>query len=82
MVDDDLPGLPAPPPLGTGALPDGTFDGDAVFVTGGGTGLGRAIAVEFARLGASIVIASRSDGHLAAGREAIEAIGADVTTVV
>ena len=43
MVDDDLPGLPAPPPLGTGALPDGTFDGDAVFVTGGGTGqIGRA----------------------------------------
>ena len=82
MVDDDLPGLPAPPPLGTGALPDGTFDGDAVFVKGGGTGLGMAIAVEFARLGASIVIASRSDGHLAAGREAIEAIGADVATVV
>jgi NAD(P)-dependent dehydrogenase (short-subunit alcohol dehydrogenase family) len=35
-----------------------------VFVTGGGTGLGRAIAIEFARLGASLVIASRDAGHL------------------
>ena len=45
----------------------GTFDGVAVFVTGGGTGLGKAIAAEFARLGASIVIASRKPEHLDAG---------------
>ena len=43
---------PAPPELGASALPAGTFDGAAVFVTGGGTGLGKAIALEFARLGA------------------------------
>jgi NAD(P)-dependent dehydrogenase (short-subunit alcohol dehydrogenase family) len=59
-------------------LKPGTFDGVAVFVTGGGTGLGKAIASEFARLGASIVIASRKDEHLAAGREAMEALGAPV----
>ena len=52
-----------------------------MFVTGAGTGLGKAIALEFARLGASIVIASRKPEHLDAGREAIEALGAPVLTV-
>jgi NAD(P)-dependent dehydrogenase (short-subunit alcohol dehydrogenase family) len=77
-----LPGLPLPPPVGETALRPGTFDGVAVFVTGGGTGLGKAIAAEFARLGASIVIASRSAEHLDAGAAAIEAVGAPVATVV
>ncbi|MEE3251949.1 MAG: SDR family oxidoreductase [Actinomycetota bacterium] len=77
----DTPGLPAPPPPGASALPAGTYDGDTVLVTGAGTGLGKAIAVEFARLGASIVVASRNPEHLAAGRRAIEALGADVEVV-
>ena len=77
----DLPGLPAPPALGEHALPTGTFDGIAVFVTGAGTGLGKAIALEFARLGGSIVIASRKPEHLEAGHEAVAALGAPVTTV-
>jgi NAD(P)-dependent dehydrogenase (short-subunit alcohol dehydrogenase family) len=79
--ESGTPGLPAPPPTGTSALPAGTYDGDTVFVTGGGTGLGKAIAIEFARLGASIVVASRSSDHLAAGRAAIEAVGAEVEVV-
>jgi NAD(P)-dependent dehydrogenase (short-subunit alcohol dehydrogenase family) len=74
-------GLPEPPPAGTTALPAGTFDGQTVLVTGGGTGLGKAIAEEFARLGAAIVIASRKPEHLDAGRAAIEAIGGRVDTV-
>ncbi len=77
----EMLGLPAPPPVGAIALPPGTFDGVAVFVTGGGTGLGKAIASEFARAGAAIVIASRKDEHLEAGRAAIEGIGAPVFAV-
>ena len=69
-------GLPEPPELGAAALPKGTYDGKTVLVTGGGTGLGKAIAVEFARLGARIAILSRKPEHLAAGVAAIEAVGA------
>ena len=68
-------GLPEPPPLGASALPPGTFEGQTVVVTGGGTGLGKAIAVEFARLGASIGILSRKEEHRAAGVEAVEKVG-------
>lgn len=61
-------GLPAPPPVGTSALPADTFAGTTVVVTGGGTGLGKAIAAEYGRLGANLVVASRSDAHLEAAR--------------
>jgi NAD(P)-dependent dehydrogenase (short-subunit alcohol dehydrogenase family) len=53
----------------------------SVLVTGGGTGLGKAIATEFGRLGAAIVIASRKEEHLASGRDAMEAIDAPAATV-
>ncbi len=75
------PGLPEPPPLGASALPPDTFAGQSIFVTGGGTGLGRAIATEFARLGADIVIASRKPEHLEQGEAAMRALGARVLTV-
>jgi NAD(P)-dependent dehydrogenase (short-subunit alcohol dehydrogenase family) len=77
-----LPGLPLPPPAGTRALPADTFAGVGVFITGAGTGLGKAIACEFARCGASIVIASRKQEHLDAGRSAIEDLGAPAVTVM
>jgi NAD(P)-dependent dehydrogenase (short-subunit alcohol dehydrogenase family) len=74
-------GLPDPPPLGAAALPDGTFADQVVLVTGGGTGLGRAIAVEFGRLGAHLVIASRDPEHRAAGLAALDAVGAAGTGI-
>lgn len=81
MLEDDEMGLPDPPTLGASALPDGTFSGQTVMVTGGGTGLGKAIAVEFARLGARVAIVSRSEEHRRAGVAAIEAVGADALDV-
>lgn len=74
-------GLPKAPPAGSTALPPGTFDGKIVVVTGGGTGLGKGIAIEFARLGAQLAIWSRSPEHLEAGKAAIEEIGAKCITV-
>src|SRR3954469_10853175 len=65
-----------PPAVGTRMLPEGTYAGQAVLVTGGGTGLGKAIAVEFGRLGASVAVASRSAEHRTAGLAALADIGA------
>ncbi|EDV21186.1 expressed hypothetical protein [Trichoplax adhaerens] len=40
-------------------LPPGTFNGKVAFITGGGTGIGKGIATNLSRLGASVVITSR-----------------------
>ncbi|EDO42486.1 predicted protein [Nematostella vectensis] len=43
---------------------EGLFDGKVAIVTGGGTGIGKAIAAELLSLGSKVVIASRSEGKL------------------
>ena len=40
-------------------LPPDTFKGKVAFVTGGGTGLGKAVSQKLSELGAIVVIASR-----------------------
>jgi NAD(P)-dependent dehydrogenase (short-subunit alcohol dehydrogenase family) len=51
------------------------FRDRTALVTGGGRGLGRSIALAFARLGANLVIASRDPNNLDPTRDEIEAVG-------
>lgn len=52
-----------------------SVDGKVTIVTGGGTGIGIAIAREFAVRGAPVLIASRNAGHLEPVRDEIRRLG-------
>jgi NAD(P)-dependent dehydrogenase (short-subunit alcohol dehydrogenase family) len=67
--------LPEPPEMGTTMLPKGTYAGKVVAITGGGGGLGRGFGAEFARLGATVAVLSRSAETQAKGIAAVEAVG-------
>jgi NAD(P)-dependent dehydrogenase (short-subunit alcohol dehydrogenase family) len=67
--------LPAPPAAGRPMLPPDTYAGQVVAVTGGGTGLGKAMAVEFARAGAAVAVLSRKEEQRRRGVEAVRAVG-------
>lgn len=61
---------------------DGLFDGKVAIVTGGGTGIGLAIAEDLVQLGAKVVIASRKMERLAVAARGLSAdYAADVRAV-
>jgi NAD(P)-dependent dehydrogenase (short-subunit alcohol dehydrogenase family) len=55
--------------------------GQVAVVTGGGTGIGLAIATRLGSLGARIAIASRDSGHLEEGTAALRASGIDALAI-
>jgi NAD(P)-dependent dehydrogenase (short-subunit alcohol dehydrogenase family) len=62
-------------------LPEGSLNGRVAVITGGGTGIGFAIASEFGRLGARLVLASRSLDHLVPSAAQLVAAGAEAITI-
>ncbi|MCD9624143.1 SDR family NAD(P)-dependent oxidoreductase [Rhabdothermincola salaria] len=57
------------------------LEGQTAIVTGGGTGLGREVALALARLGADLVIASRDPSNLEVTAQEIEASGRSCVAV-
>ncbi len=62
-------------------LPEGALKGQVAVITGGGTGLGLAMAREFSRLGARLVLASRKPEHLEPAVEEIRGRGGEALAV-
>lgn len=56
------------------------LDGQVAVVTGAGRGLGAAIAVAFAEVGADVVIGSRTQSELESVAKQIEAVAAAPTS--
>ena len=52
------------------------LEGRAIFITGAGSGLGRALAIECARAGASVILSGRNGAKLDRVYDEIEAMGA------
>lgn len=65
------------PPTGPSSelFPDDLLEGETALITGGGTGIGKEIALAYARHGADVAVASRNMDHLEPVAEAVEEIG-------
>jgi citronellol/citronellal dehydrogenase len=72
-TDDELAALPL-------AFAPGLFAGRTVLISGAGTGIGRAAAHAFARLGANLMLCGRSAEKLESAREALARYGCPVET--
>ena len=59
-------------------LPKDLFDGQTVFITGGGSGINLGVAAAFARHGADVAICGRTLEKLEAAAQTLEALGARV----
>ena len=59
-----------------------SFEGQVVWITGGGTGIGKACAVEFARQGASVAVSGRRADRLDDAVAEVEAAGGKGLAVV
>jgi NAD(P)-dependent dehydrogenase (short-subunit alcohol dehydrogenase family) len=57
------------------------LSGRTAIVTGGGTGIGKAISVQLARAGADIILASRDPSHLGMAAQEISEIGRKCLTI-
>src|SRR4051812_44266798 len=54
---------------------DDVLQDRVIIITGGGTGIGRVMALEFAKVGAHVVVASRKQEHIDGAAEEIRALG-------
>ena len=59
----------------------GRFSQQVAWITGGGTGIGKALAVELGRQGATVVVSGRRLDRLEDAVAAVEAVGAQARAV-